>query len=203
MSAEAKLWELLGRRAAATDDAARAAIEAEILVSFTTRRAIVFTDMSGFSKLTRDKGIVHFLGLIHRKRELTLPIIRRYGGHLVKTIGDDLVLTFESPTQAVRAGVEMRAACQADAETRAPEDRIRIAVGIGYGDILDLDGCELYGDEVNRASKLGEDIAEPDEVLVTRAAAEAIDELKGWWLDERTARISGITFDYFAVERGG
>jgi hypothetical protein len=77
MSAEAKLWELLGRRAAASGEAERAAIEAEIEATFTARRAIVFTDMAGFSRTTRDQGIIHFLGLIQRKRELALPLVAK------------------------------------------------------------------------------------------------------------------------------
>lgn len=159
--------------------------------------------MSGFSKLTRDRGIVHFLGLIHRMQGLCMPHVRKRGGHLVKTIGDDLVLTFDDPGHAVRAAIDMREACIADAEIRPPEKRIRLAMGIGFGDILDPDGRDVYGDEVNRESKLGEDIAEPGEISLTQAVAESIDDLKGWWFDERSARISGIAFQYFALERGG
>lgn len=194
---------MLGERARAEDDERRRAIETEITSTFTKRQAVIFTDMSGFSKITRDRGIVHFLGLIHRMKSLCLPHVKRHGGHLVKTIGDDLVLTFPSATEAVRAATKMRIACQNDAEGHGSGEQIRLAMGVGYGDMLDLDGSDIYGDEVNRASKLGEDIAEPDEILLTRAAADALEDLKGYWLDERSARISGIAFDYYAVEQGG
>lgn len=194
---------MLGERALAEHDDRRAATEAEILETFTKRQAVIFTDMSGFSKITRDRGIVHFLGLIHRMRTLCMPPVEQHGGHLVKTIGDDLVLTFPGVNEAVRAATKMRSACQNDAEQRGDEERIRLAMGVGFGDMLDLDGRDIFGDEVNRASKLGEDIAEPDEILLTRAAADALDVLKGHWLDERSARISGIAFDYYAIEQGG
>jgi adenylate cyclase len=78
-----------------------------------------------------------------------------------------------------------------------------VSIGIGYGDILDLDGRELFGGEVNLASKLAEDIGEPGEILLTRAAMEAIEGLEGWWYDERRARISGLNLEYFAIERTG
>ncbi len=201
--AEARLWELLSAREAAESDDRREAMENEIRETFSKRQAVIFTDMSGFSKITRDLGIVHFLGLIHRMREMCLPHVHKHGGHLVKTIGDDLVLTFPDPADAVRAAVKMRMACQTDAERRPPEERIRLAMGVGFGDMLDLDGTDVFGDEVNRASKLGEDIAEPGEILLTSSVANEVGDLKGYWLDERNARISGITFDYYAVEQGG
>lgn len=194
---------MLAERAQADGEDRRLAIEAEIRSTFTKQQAVIFTDMSGFSKITRDRGIVHFLGLIHRMQTLCLPHVERHGGHLVKTIGDDLVLTFPSASEAVRAATKMRIACQNDAERHGAGEQIRLAMGVGFGDMLDLDGRDIYGDEVNRASKLGEDIAEPDEILLTRAAADALDDLKGHWLDERSARISGIAFDYYAIEQGG
>ena len=38
--------------------------------------------------------------------------------------------------------------------------------GVGFGDVLELDG-DVFGAEVNLASKIGEDLARPGEVLLT------------------------------------
>lgn len=48
-----------------------------------------------------------------------------------------------------------------------------MAIGIGYGPIL-LAAEDFFGDEVNQASKLGEDIAGHGEVLLTGAARKAL-----------------------------
>jgi class 3 adenylate cyclase len=49
-----------------------------------------------------------------------------------------------------------------------------VAVGIGYGEILDLDAMNCFGDEVNMAFKLGEDVARGLEILVTMPAWRAV-----------------------------
>ena len=47
-------------------------------------------------------------------------------------------------------------------------------VGIDVGDILLIDQVECFGDAVNLAYKLGEDIARPGEVLLTPQARSAV-----------------------------
>jgi class 3 adenylate cyclase len=51
---------------------------------------------------------------------------------------------------------------------------VRFSYGIGWGDVIDLE-ADVFGLEVNLASKLGEDLARPGEVLLTAAAAQALD----------------------------
>ena len=196
-----ELARLLEEREKADGADARATIDARIHERFGARRAILITDMSGFSRTTQQLGIVHFLGMIERMKRLCARPIAEHGGRLVKTIGDDLFCSYETAEGAVRSAIAMLDVCERDAEGRAEGDKIHMAVGIGYGSVIDLDGLDLYGDEVNRASKLGEDIAEPGEILVTRAVAESTGAIKGWWFEQRNARISGITFDYYATTR--
>jgi len=38
---------------------------------------------------------------------------------------------------------------------------IRISIGIDFGDVLLIGGPDYFGDSVNRACKLGEDVAVP------------------------------------------
>ena len=51
---------------------------------------------------------------------------------------------------------------------------IYIAIGVGYGRILLVGDDDAYGDEMNVACKLGEDLAEQGEILLTAAAHEAL-----------------------------
>jgi class 3 adenylate cyclase len=58
----------------------------------------------------------------------------------------------------------------------------------------------IYGDEMNVASKLGEDVAEPNEILVTESAFnEAGDELSDLNPDKRSIKVSGVDLTYYAV----
>jgi class 3 adenylate cyclase len=65
----------------------------------------------------------------------------------------------------------------ANAPARAPEDRIEICIGLGYGTVLRMDDNEVWGAEVNAASKLGEEVAKGGEIWVTDAFRDAVPEL--------------------------
>ena len=51
-----------------------------------------------------------------------------------------------------------------------------LCVGIGHGRILKIGDEDVYGHEVNLASKLGEDAAKGDEILATTAVKQLAPE---------------------------
>jgi class 3 adenylate cyclase len=53
---------------------------------------------------------------------------------------------------------------------------VRLGIGIGQGEVLDLDGRDVFGHEVNLASRLGEDLSAPGEILLTPGAHAVIGE---------------------------
>ena len=66
---------------------------------------LVITDMSGFTRITREEGILHFMMLIKEMQAICVPIFERYGGRLVKVEADDLFVIFpasgpRSPTRS-------------------------------------------------------------------------------------------------------
>src|SRR5436190_1650277 len=81
--------------------------------------------------------------------------------------------------RALRCGIEMQHACQKLNQRRRPEEQVLLCLGIGFGRVLRLGDTDVYGQEVNAASKLGEDTARPDEILVTAAARRSAGELDG------------------------
>ena len=52
---------------------------------------------------------------------------------------------------------------------KVAEEKILLCVGIGFGKMLRIGDSDVFGAEVNAASKLGEDTAEAWEILVTGA----------------------------------
>ena len=68
---------------------------------------------------------------------------------------------------------------------------IVLCVGVGFGKLIKLGDEDVFGHEVNLASKLGEDTAEGNEILVTRAAHAAIGELPNAHWEERKADYAG------------
>lgn len=164
---ESRLFRLIEERAAPGADVE--SIDRRIWDLFGDTAAIVFTDLTGFSRRVAEFGIIQFLQEIHAQRRLFLPIIAAHDGILLKEEADSMLLVFRRPDQAVACSVAMQRASKTENDARRPEDRVLLCVGIGYGRVLRIADRDVYGQEVNAASKLGEDIAKAGQILVTDA----------------------------------
>jgi len=160
-----ELASMLTRRRQAGVD--RAAVDAAIFARFGHLQAVMFTDLVGFSRVVEAFGIVHFLQLIQESETLFMPLIHHHGGVCIKHEGDSLMVVFDTPHQALAAAKAMVEATTAVNPGRAPEDRIEVCIGLGYGTVLRVGAKEVWGAEVNAASKLGEDMAKGGQILAT------------------------------------
>lgn len=122
--------------------------------------AVLVADMSGFSSTTTREGIVAAMIAIRTFHNLGREIVERFGGEFLKSEADNFFAIFADPNDAFAAGKTITLAYPS-------------SVGIGYGRVL-LFGNDLWGDEVNKASRLGEDIAKKGEVLLTEKAQAEI-----------------------------
>lgn len=157
--------------------------------------AVVVVDMSGFSLLCQRYGVVHYLSMISRMQITAKPIIENYGGTLVKFEADNGFAIFPEPLAAVRTCISLNMAFDA-ANILTPEDLdIRISCGIDFGKILLIENNDFFGNAVNRASKLGEDTANPGEILITNEAMKLIPDEAGIKHEKIKISISGIEID--------
>ncbi|MFB8795397.1 MAG: adenylate/guanylate cyclase domain-containing protein [Microcoleus sp.] len=168
-----------------------AEIDAEINANFRQTHAILVMDMSGFSRTTVRYGIIHFLAMIHRMHAIVKPVIAEYGGTVVKEEADNIFAVFPDVKSAVKAAINSLKHTGAVNTTLPPEMDIYLCIGIGYGEVLMLEGEDMYGSEFNLASKLGEDLAEGGEILLTSAAFEKFEGKKEDWQRVEFA-ISGL-----------
>jgi adenylate cyclase len=173
---EVRLWQLVEERTRPGADVKR--IDGRIWDLFGDEWAVMFTDLSGFSRLVAAFGICHFLQVIFEHKKILLPIVASHDGILIKIEADSFLIIFKRPETAIRCAIEMQHACQRVNAARQPEDRVLLCVGIGFGRILRIGDSDVFGDEVNSASKLGEDIAKSNEILVTGAARDAVRDVK-------------------------
>lgn len=186
---ELQLWGLIEQRARPGADTAL--LDARIWERFGEERAVMFTDLTGFSRHVAAFGIIHFLQEIFEQKRLLLPIAAAHGGTLIKVEADSFLIVFPGAAEAVRCAVEMQRACQGFNACRAPEAQVLLCVGIGYGRVLRVGDRDVFGAEVNAASKLGEDIARANEVLVTEGLREAAGELVGMTCEELPVEVPG------------
>ena len=172
----------------------RARVEAEIWERFGVERALLSLDMSHFSLSVRRAGILPYLGLIRRMQAVTRPIVERHGGTVIKYDADNMIAVFDAADAAAASALAINRAIVEGGE------RFAVAMGIDFGRFLLIDGADCYGDPVNVACKLGEDVAESGEVLLTAAARARLAPAFPHALREQVVSVSGLEVHVFAVE---
>jgi class 3 adenylate cyclase len=191
---EIRLWSLIEERT--KPGANHAEIDRRIWDLFGEDWAIMFTDLSGFSRQVAAFGIIHFLQVIFEHKRLLLPIVRDHDGILIKVEADSFLIIFKRPESALRCAIAMQRACERHNVGRVPEEQVLLCVGIGHGRILRIGDVDVYGHEVNAASKLGEDTAKAREILVTSAARKALDNYPGVTFESIDVTVAGVEDNY-------
>ena len=168
--------ELLLNYSQETNPQGRKKLEDIIWENYGTENTVLALDMFGFSLLTRKYGIVHYLSMIRRMQLTVEPIINGHGGRVIKFEADNCFALLPNPLSAARAAITIQHALAASNLLTADELDIQVSIGIDYGKMLIVNGEDIFGDAVNRACKLGEDIGTAGEILITKEAMNLIPE---------------------------
>jgi class 3 adenylate cyclase len=183
-----------------TSEAGRHEIEEDLWRDYGAERVVFVLDMAGFSLLTRKYGIIHYLSMVRRMQLTAEPIIATYGGTLIKFEADNCFATFPDTLAAVHAAIAMQLAFNASNLLTSDDFDVHISCGIDQGKILLVGNEDCFGDPVNRACKLGEDVAASGEILVTKEAVSTIKTELDFQLRPVNVSISGLTIPAYAVE---
>ena len=125
---------------------------------------ILSADIAGYSRLMeRDEGET-LAELLARQSSMLDPLLSRFGGRIVKSLGDGFLAEFTSVLQAVHFAVEMQEACETRNAALPEERRMRFRIGIGHAEVIMGDG-EIHGEAVSVASGL-QALAEPGGILI-------------------------------------
>ena len=178
----------------------RQRIEQTLWREFGHKKAIFVMDMSGFSLLTQKYGIVHYLSMVKRMQITTHPIIEANGGRVIKFEADNCFAVFDDVQASIQAAVALNKAFEKLNSHIDESFDIHVSVGIDYGDVLLIGGPDYFGDAVNRASKLGEDIAGPGEIYVNLPAFERVPAAAGFHGKTLELSISGIHLEAVSLE---
>jgi adenylate cyclase len=153
------------------------------------------TEVVGYPRLIRadEKGALEQLEA-HRD-QFVYPKIAEHSGRIVRATGDNLLVEFESPTEAVRCAVELQSG-MIDRNIRTlPDRRITFRVGVSMGQVtgngddlvtravaalprdtlatLIKPGADVYGARGNIALRLAA-LAEPAGICISDAVWDAI-----------------------------
>lgn len=136
--------------------------------------AIVSTDVVGYSRLMGMDEIGTLDALKKSRAELIDPLISRYNGRIVKTMGDGLLLEFASVVQATRCVIDIQLGMATRNENIPEAKRMILRAGINLGDVI-IEGDDIFGDGVNIAARLQE-TAEPGGVTIADRVHEDVQD---------------------------
>lgn len=131
-----------------------------------TTPAMCFLDITGYTRLTQERGDLAAADLAERTRRLVDRPAVAHGGRAVKWLGDGAMFYFPTAQSAVDAAVDMLGAVT---ET----DMAPAHVGIHAGPVVFREG-DYYGHTVNVAARIG-DFARPGEILVSQQVVDRVE----------------------------
>jgi adenylate cyclase len=140
--------------------------------------AIAFVDLTGFTRLAQEHGdesALHAATSLQRRAD---EAAGRYGGRLVKLLGDGAMLRLTDAAAGVNVALDL-------VETMSDEGALSSHAGVHAGPVIERD-LDVFGQTVNLASRIA-DVAGPGQVLTTEAVVEA-------------ARSGDATFGFERVE---
>jgi adenylate cyclase len=129
---------------------------------------VLFTDLEGFTRFTALRGDAEALALLAKHHRATAPVVRQWGGRVVKHLGDGLMVVFPGAAAAVQAALEL--------VLTAPEP-LRLRAGLHTGEVV-VTSDDLIGNVVNIAARVTAE-AKGGQVLVTAETLAAAGDLPG------------------------
>jgi adenylate cyclase len=135
------------------------------------RRAIVFTDLVGFSDWALDAGDDTALELLREVADAIEPPVVKRGGEVVKRLGDGMMAVFSDPAASVDAVLDARDRLDG-VEVAGYRPRMRAGIHVGSPRRL---ADDYLGVDVNVAARVA-DHASGGEVLISGQALEALDD---------------------------
>jgi class 3 adenylate cyclase len=176
-ASEDRLEKLI--RARLQPGADRATVDKRIWDLFGETWAVMFTDLAGFSRRVAEFGIIHFLQTIYESERILIPVIEGLDGILMKTEGDSFLVIFRNVSKSIQCAIAMQRELETYNRGKDAAEQVLLCVGLGYGEVLRIGDDDVYGEEVNAASKLGEDLAQAGEILVTAAVRDQAGGIPG------------------------
>jgi adenylate cyclase len=126
--------------------------------------AIMFTDIVGYTSLMGDDEQKAF-ELLKKNRQVQKPVIETFNGKLIKELGDGILASFTTATDAVNAAVKILNDCNA-------ENNFQLRIGVHLGEVI-FENEDVFGDGVNIASRI-QAVAIPNHIYISEAVHQNV-----------------------------
>ena len=126
--------------------------------------AIMFTDIVGYTALM-GKDEQKAFKLLDKNRQIQKPIIEQYNGRWIKELGDGVMASFNTVSEAVNAAIKIQQTCNASKQ-------FQLRIGIHLGEVV-FENDDVFGDGVNIASRI-QAIANPGSIYISETVHNSI-----------------------------
>jgi len=137
---------------------------------------VMFNDIVGYTSKTTKLSRIKFNELHDIFDNISIPIFNKFGGTVVKKIGDAFLITFKSTTDAVLCGVELQNTFQEYNHSKQEIKQINIRVALHNGEVLHRNH-DVYGDAVNTAARI-EGVAKPGDIVFSESVYSAMNKIE-------------------------
>lgn len=126
--------------------------------------AVMFADVCGSSSLYKELGNHAAEFKIRQLLQSATVLIAKHKGLLVKTIGDEVMACFDSPSHGLSAATAI--------QRLTLEGSLQLRIGLCFGEVIEADG-DLFGETVNDAAFVAK-VARAEEIILTARIFQAL-----------------------------
>lgn len=148
--------------------------------------AIMFTDIVGYTALM-GKDEEKAFDILKKNRQIQRPLIDHHNGKLLKEMGDGMLASFHTVSDAVYCALEIQKKSKEDAG-------FQLRIGIHLGEVV-FEKNDVFGDGVNIASRM-QAIAPEGQVVVSESVYRNIANKKGliveFWREEMLKNVDTV-----------
>jgi class 3 adenylate cyclase len=143
--------------------------EAAFRAKYCRTVAILQLDMTGMTAAAMHGGSMMSFRRVLHAQQVVAPVFKEHGATHIRTFADDFTAIFDAPGTALDASLEVHRRMALYNVSFEAGLQVHCCIGLGYGEVFAIGLDRAMGDEMNQASKLGEDTAIAGETLLTEA----------------------------------
>lgn len=124
----------------------------------------MFTDITGYTALMGNDEQKAF-ELLKKNRELQKPVVEQFSGRWIKELGDGVMTSFNTASDAVNAAMKIQTECLV-------VNDFQLRIGIHLGEVV-FENEDVFGDGVNIASRI-ESVGIPGSILLSKSVRDQL-----------------------------
>jgi len=136
--------------------------------------SIMFVDMKGFTSRTASSSRKELQKTLDEYENLVFPVFNKFGGKVIKGLGDAYLVSFSSPTNSVLCGLEIQNQIKERNKLVSRKDGFEARVGLSSGEVYERGG-DIFGDSVNLASRV-QGVAKGGQVAFSESVYHAMNK---------------------------